>query len=341
MAPDETVDRPADARAPVLRCLLGGVLMGLANLVPGISGGTMLLAAGVYRAFVNGVAEISTLRFRVPTIITLAAIVGAAIVTIALLADVIAPLVVHHRWIMYSIFIGLTLGGVPLLWPLVRPLRIDAIVACAAGIGAMVAMAFIEPGATFGSASGAGRYVLAFLAGAAAASAMVLPGVSGAYLLLILGQYVAILTAIGTLKAAAKGRDLGLAMDAMHIVIPVGVGVLVGVVCVSNLIRMLLARHERLTAGVLLGLVLGAVVGLWPFQEGVAPAVGEPFRGDTVGLVDGALVMLETGRPIIPEDYPTQRFTPGIGQVAGSIALILAGFAAAMGVSHVGGTRKK
>ena len=117
------------------------------------------------------------------------------------------------------------------------------------------------------------------IAGVAGASAMILPGVSGGYLLLLLGQYVPIL-GVGF---ADEGRGLGAGLDAvmaeMGVVIPVGVGVVLGVVVVANALKWLLARFEKATLGALLGLLFGAVVGLWPFQEGVPPEVGDVVKG--------------------------------------------------------------
>ncbi|MDP7573882.1 MAG: DUF368 domain-containing protein, partial [Phycisphaerales bacterium] len=97
-----------------VRCGLGGVLMGLANLVPGISGGTMLLATGVYRRFVDAVARATTFRWSLDVIVTLLVIVAGAGFAIVLGAGIIRDLVHEHRWVMYSLFLGLTLGGVPL-----------------------------------------------------------------------------------------------------------------------------------------------------------------------------------------------------------------------------------
>ena len=112
-----------DVALPILgvRSALGGVLMGLANLVPGISGGTMLLAAGVYPAFIGAIADLSTLRIRMRPIFVVGVIAGSAALAILLLAGWMKDLVIHQRWIMYSLFFGLTLGGVPLVWRLARP----------------------------------------------------------------------------------------------------------------------------------------------------------------------------------------------------------------------------
>ncbi|MDA7903746.1 DUF368 domain-containing protein [Mariniblastus sp.] len=109
------------SKALLLRSVFGGFLMGLANLVPGISGGTMLLASGIYPAFIDALADLTRFRFRVRSIIVMGAVVVSAGIGILLLAGTLKELVVHQRWMMYSIFIGLTLGGIPIVWKLARP----------------------------------------------------------------------------------------------------------------------------------------------------------------------------------------------------------------------------
>jgi putative membrane protein len=313
------------------RGVIGGTLMGLANLVPGISGGTMLLAAGVYTYFVEGIAEVTTLKFRLRNLLTLASIGGAAALAIVLLAGLVKGLVVDHRWIMYSLFIGLTLGGVPVVWRLLRPMNTAAVIGCIAGIGVMALMAIAQPGAAGGSGDRA--YAMLLFAGIAGASAMILPGVSGGYLLLILGQYIPILSAIDAAKTGLQARDWPIVVEAMHVFIPVGLGVVIGVVGVSNLMKMLLARYRKPTLGVLLGLLLGAVLGLWPFQEGVRPLPGDVIKGSV--MTETTLAELD------PEDYPLTRFTPSAGQVAGALGLVLAGFAATVGIAKIGGREEE
>ncbi len=322
-----------------VRAIIGGLLMGLANLVPGISGGTMLLAVGVYPQFIGGIAEVSTFRFRARTILTLGCIVGAALFAVVAFAAPISSLVVSHRWAMYSVFIGLTLGGVPLLWSMLKPADSTVVVASIVGIALMALLTLVEPGGASDGGGNTKAYALLFLAGVAGASAMVLPGVSGAYLLLILGQYVVILSAISAAKQGVIDGDWAAVLDTMHVVIPVGLGVVVGVVGISNLVKMLLARFERATLGFLLGLLLGAVLGLWPFQEGLAPEVGSAFRGDTVAIVDDTLVMATTGREIEPADYPLVYVSPTVGRSLGVLALIAAGFAASWGISRLGAAK--
>jgi len=301
--------------------------MGLANLVPGISGGTMLLAAGVYPQFVAGVAEVTALRFQLRNLLLLASIGGAAVMAIGLLAGVVKSLVVDHRWIMYSLFIGLTLGGVPVIWKQLRAWSRSSVIGCVAGILVMALMAVVHPGAAGGDGV---AYLTLFLAGLAGASAMILPGVSGGYLLLILGQYIVILDAIDMAKTGVQTGDWGTLAASMHVIVPVGIGVVLGIVGVSNLVKLLLERCRRPTLGVLMGLVLGAVIGLWPFQEGVAPAPGDIIRGQI--MTSERIVALD------PEDYPLARFSPSAAQVAAVVGLIVGGFLVTQAVALVGGS---
>jgi putative membrane protein len=314
--------------AAPIRSILGGVLMGLANLVPGVSGGTMLLAAGVYPRFIEAVAEITKLRLKRRYLVTLACVVGSALVAIVSLAGPTKDLVVDHRWIMYSLFIGLTLGGAPIVWKLARPASPAMYAGALVGLLLMIAMAFVAPN---GNGDADSSRTMFLIAGVAGAGAMILPGISGGYLLLLLGQYVPILAAIDDFKRTLTGEggpDLGAAFGAGFVLLPVAIGVGVGVVFISNLVEWALVRHEKPTLGLLLGLLLGAVVGLWPFQQSVEPTVGDVIKGQAVTA--------ETIGEIDQEDWPLERFAPGGVQVAGSLGLIVAGFGATMLIGRIG-----
>lgn len=320
------------------RGAFGGTLMGLANLVPGISGGTMLLAAGIYPRFIHAIGEVTRLRFRRTSLLVLGSVAVAAALAVALCAGPIKDLVVHHRWIMYSLFIGLTLGGVPILWRLVGKPTLRVAVAAVLGIAVMAFLAFGPP---VGDGGGQADPLWMFLAGVAGASAMILPGVSGGYLLLVLGVYVPLLASIDGFVDALRAGDLTtLWALGVTVVAPVGLGVVVGVVGVSNLLEWLLERFEKVTLGFLLGLLLGAVLGLWPFQQGVPPTMGEVLKGQTVIAVEGdVLVYEETGKVIEPEDWPTEIFRPTAGQAAGSFVLIVASFGVTTLVGRLGRER--
>ncbi len=314
----------------VARSLFGGVLMGLANLVPGISGGTMLLAAGIYPDFINALSDVTRFRFRWHSLLVLGCVVAAAGLGILFFAGSLKNAVLDHRWVMYSLFIGLTLGGLPVVWRMVKQTSPSLVVAGVCSFAAMVGLTLLQVNGVMGS--GGSNLFMLFTAGLAGASAMILPGLSGGYLLLLLGQYVPILSAVDQFKEALKARDITAAMDpAFSVLVPVGIGVVAGVVIVGNLLKWLLQRYEKETLGVLLGLLIGSVVGLWPFQQGVAPQAGD--------VVKGQVVTVESIAEIDKEDWPIEYFRPGGTEIAVSIGLVLLGFAITIGVAAFGSTK--
>ena len=312
----------------VSRSIFGGVLMGLANLVPGISGGTMLLAAGIYPRFIDAVANVTRFRFRFQSMLLLGCVVGAAGLSILLLAGTLKDLVVGQRWIMYSLFIGLTLGGLPVVWKLARPASIRLIVSAIVALAVMVCLGVLQATGAVGNSES--NFFMLLVAGLAGASAMILPGVSGGYLLLLLGQYVPILAGIDDFKTALKARDIAALVDpTLSVVLPVGLGVVAGVVLVGNLLQWLLHHFRKATLGALIGLLLGSTVGLWPFQSPVPPKVGDTIKGQ--------LVTVDSIAEIEPDDWQTTYFQPSVAQVGGSLAIVALGFAATLGIAKIGG----
>ena len=362
---------PVAASELVPRGLFGGLLMGLANLVPGISGGTMLLAVGIYPRFIESVARATSLRFDRVTVLTLGSVGVAAVGAIGLLAGTVKGLVIDHRWIMYSIFIGLTLGGVPVVGGLIRDARRSGAGdesgasagnshrgavwgGAAVGFVLMAGLAWFQmQGAGGGSNSG---WLIFLLGGMAGAAAMILPGVSGGYLLLVLGAYVPILGGIDDFRAALSAADVGgLISVGVAVILPVGLGVLVGIAGVSHALRWLLARYELATLGALMGLLVGAVVGLWPFQDVRLPQPGDLIKGQTVEVVVDAQALAQAGVGAIPgqpagtmvrfsesgeaveiEDLPTAVFSPSGGQMGLALTLIILGFGTTTAIGRFG-----
>jgi putative membrane protein len=306
--------------------------MGLANLVPGISGGTMLVAAGIYPRFIRAISEITRFRLRPASLVLLGSVAGGAVVAIVVLADTVVWAVTEHRWIMYSLFIGLTLGGLPLLKRMVGRLSTQVVVGVVLGFGSMTALVLVQGDGSAGAATDDGNALLLLLAGVAGASAMILPGVSGAYLLLVLGQYVPILASIGRVKDAIKAADISAVMAEAGTLAPVAIGVLIGIVGVSNVLRLCLDRFEKPTLGVLMGLLLGSVVGLWPYQRPIDPIVGET-------VIKGTLVTLENIATFEPTDFPVVSYRPALWQPIVSVVLVASGFFVTLLIARLGGGR--
>jgi putative membrane protein len=115
----------------------------------------------------------------------------------------------------------------------------------------------------------------------------------------------------------------------MGVILPVGIGVVIGVVLISNIVSLLLRRARNATLGVLIGLLMGAVFGLWPYRAPVRPHVGDMIRGqliETQAQIDA----------VDPGHWASASFSPSIAMVAGSLALIIVGVLASLAISRLG-----
>jgi len=273
------VGRLKRAPLPVVRSVIGGVLMGLANLVPGVSGGTMILVTGLYDEFISSLADVTRLKFTKRNITFLVIVGCAAVVAVVALAGTLSRAVTLHRSAMFSLFIGLTLGGAPLLIRMLKGITVASVVGVVVGLGIMITVAATKEKPpdkdNIRAATATGEFVINadyprdVAAGALGMSAMVLPGISGAYMLLVLNRYETILASISVGKdyALSLGRD-GNALDFLRVIIPTAIGAVISLVFLSNLLKWMLHRHEKVTLGLLLGILLGSVIGIWPFEAG-------------------------------------------------------------------------
>ena len=267
---------PSIPTPPPHRVVLGGFLMGLANLVPGVSGGTMILAVGLYDRFISAVAELSSLRWSRGMFVFLFLLAAGLAVALVGLAGPAVHMVTHYRWAMYSLFVGMTLGGAPELLRLAFPKpaseqaesKSSAAIALILGFAMMAWIAWSLQGVSLPH-----TFMAFLLMGVVAASSMILPGVSGSYLLLIFGVYDVV---IGSLSSSALKEDL---KGSLMIIGPVVLGAAIGIALLSNVLKVVLARYSKPAHGALLGLLLGSVLGLWPFQEARYPELlDKPLR---------------------------------------------------------------
>src|SRR5690606_39252351 len=123
----------------------------------------------------------------------------------------------------------------------------------------------------------------------------------------------------------------------LQIILPVGLGVAAGVAGVSNLVKIVLVRFPNATLGLLLGLLIGAGAGLWPFQHRVEPEIGATLKGQTVEQVDGILVYDQSGEPVALEDLPKEYFRATPAQAVSAAGLIFAGFTITALIARFGG----
>lgn len=237
------------------RIPLKGFVMGAADVVPGVSGGTMALVLGIYPRFIAALGSLSPKllmpprlldkwkRADLPFLALLGLGIGCAIVS---LAKVIPALIRAYPESMNGLFLGMIVASIAIPLRMVRVW--DAGPVSAAAVGAAVGWLVT----TLTSVAAPDSLQFLFVAGTIAISAMLLPGVSGSFLLLIMGQYARVLDAI-------HERDL--------VVIGVfGAGCALGLLGFSRVLSALLRRAPDLTLATLTGLMLGSCRKLWPFE---------------------------------------------------------------------------
>lgn len=309
------------------RSFCGGLLMGVANVVPGISGGAMLLLVGIYHAFIGAIAQLTGFVFRLRPIVLLGAVGCGAVLAIMLSAGPIKTAIVDYRWQVFSLFIGLRLGAAPVVWKLCKPATPGVWAGVAGGI--VITMALAVP-QYFSSAPGVPLIQGLpgyFVAGLVGASATILPGMDGSYFLMLMGKYVPILSAVDAFKDGLVARDFAAMWAQVPKLMCVALGVGCGLAGVSVALRWLFRKYQKVTAGVLLGIVIGAFGGLWPFRQYVPPAMGQEIRG--------VIVTPENVDTIAKDHWPLAFFTPSLTQTLAAIGLIVVGYVLAILLARI------
>lgn len=270
----------------LIRNVIGGFLMGAADLVPGVSGGTIALVIGIYERLVGSIREGSSalgslLRGRFDEFRRHMADVewlflislGAGILTaIASLASLLEHQLEENPIVMAAGFFGLVVGSVLIAWRLLKqPASRHLVIAAVVGVGLFVLLGLGE------EASVADPSLLAFFgAGALAICAMILPGISGSLILLLIGMYQAVL-------AAVNDRDFGSLGVFM-------VGAIIGLALFSQVLHWALRKHHDDVLAGLVGLMAGSLRVLWPWPEGVeSAALGSPTDDLFPALVAGVI----------------------------------------------------
>ncbi len=255
-----------------------GFCMGTADVVPGVSGGTMAVALGIYRQLLAAITSINTRTLKALLKLDLKgalsklhwrfiASLGTGIVSAVVVMVVglkLPHLVQTQTKLVYAVFFGLVLSSALVLGrriPSWTPIRVLAAVAGAAlGFGVVNMVPADTPDSP----------PFIFMYGVIAISAMLLPGISGSFILLILRKYAYILDSLSELLHG----DLG----ALRVVAPFAVGCLVGLLLFARFLGWLLHKWEHTVMAVLTGLLIGSLWRIWPYQHTEVVVVREKAR---------------------------------------------------------------
>ncbi len=255
--------------------VFNGFLIGIANLIPGVSGGTFALVLGLYDRLILATTNINadtiqiTLRFlrsphnrvcrvnfaeelrRIDAYFLVSIFLG---VSLAILggAQVIQYLLASHPAPTLALFIGLIIPSLSVPWKMMKDRSLSVLLWMLPGI----ALAIL-PVLLISDRSGSDHPVAGFLTGSVAISAMILPGVSGSYIMLVLGEYQIVLSKLANLLEISSLLFLG----------AFSLGCLFGLLAFTRLIRYLLEHKKSSTMSFLIGLILGSFFILWPFKD--------------------------------------------------------------------------
>lgn len=235
-----------------------GFILGVANIIPGVSGGTLAITLGIYQDLIGAISHIfknlkNNLKFLIPLGIGM-------VIAILLGSKVISFSLDNYPLPTTLFFIGLIVGGIPLLTNKVKgkkksPLNIAMFLLT---FSIIIIMTFLNEGNNIVNLSNVTilNIFLLFIVGVVAAATMVIPGISGSFVLMLLGYYKPIVATIGNLT------NFSLLGHNIMILAPFGIGILIGIILIAKLIEYLLKKHETTTYYAILGFVTSSVIGL-------------------------------------------------------------------------------
>lgn len=293
---------------------LKGCAMGMADVVPGVSGGTIAFISGIYEELIESIRSIDLQalkllghgriaecwhhingRFLLPVFAGIA-------VAVFSLARLMTYLLTGHPIAVWSFFFGLIIASALLVARQIGRWNPGVTAALAAGAAVAWWITVVSPAET----PDAWWFVL--ISGAIAICAMILPGISGAFILLLLGKYQYIMQAVGSLNIPVIAIFL--------------VGAVAGIISFSHLLSWLLKRYHDLTVAVLMGFMVGSLNKVWPWKEVVETYADS--HGNLQPLVE---------RNVLPSTFETLRGEPA--QLAWAVALCIIGFLAIYGIEQL------
>jgi len=264
-----------------IKNFIAGIIIGVANIIPGVSGGTMAVVLGIYDRLINAVSlSVKKLKENWKFLLAIGLGAGAGII---LFAKLLTYLLKNFNVPTQFFFIGLILGSIPLVWKKTteqkkfQPINIIPFIIT---LSVMIGMTVLNP--STGEVSEKLTLPLAFIlvgSMAIAAIAMIIPGISGSLILKAIGQYDTVLAAIDR-------------MDILML-IPVAIGVLIGLLAGAKLIAIMLKKFHQGVYSAIFGLVIGSIFVIFPHE----------FRLNLQGFIAIVALVLGGSVPILMEKF--------------------------------------
>lgn len=263
--------------------LLKGLIVGVANIIPGVSGGTMAVVIGIYDKLIGAVSDLRK-DFK-NSVIYLFPIGVGALLGIVLFSHLIEFLLRDFTMPTNIFFLGLILGSIPMIFKRATQKRFEkvSILPFLVCFAVMMLMTFFQNVSDEGSALittlTAGTAIRLVLSATVAAACMIMPGISGSMVMVLLGVYTSVLTAISSMN--------------IPVLIPVAIGVLAGILLGAKVINLCLRRYEQQTYFAILGLIAGSILPIC-FNAGYTPGFQTVLS--VITLVAGTAIAFWMGK---------------------------------------------
>ncbi|HDA6911892.1 TPA: DUF368 domain-containing protein [Staphylococcus aureus] len=241
--------------------ILKGFAMGTSDLVPGVSGGTIALLLGIYNQFIASISGIFSRRFW-PSFTFLIPIIIGMLLAMGSLSNLFNYLLSQHHIPTMFFFGGLIIGIVPYLLKISNyktSFTTKHYMMVIAGIAILIVITLMNNGDKHAGETltlSTGLIIKYFIAGMCASSAMLLPGISGSFMLLVFGVYGTVMLAISEV--------VKLNFTGLPILLAVGFGVLAGFIISSKIIQYFLTHHKLMTFALTIGFVVGSLFAVFP-----------------------------------------------------------------------------
>lgn len=244
----------------MIKNILKGAVIGLANIIPGVSGGTMAVSMGIYDKLIHCVTHIIK-EFKKSVLFLLPIGVGMLVALVGL-SFVIEAAFEHFPAQTNLLFIGLIVGGLPAITKKVKgnTVRVPHMIAALLFFVLVVGMAAL--GDTKGNMAdlsfSALNVVKMFCVGVIASATMVIPGVSGSMVLMLMGYYQPVIETISTFVRALVAFDVPVLLQCCGVLVPMGLGIIVGIVVIAKLIEIIFEKCPLLAYWAIIGLIVAS-----------------------------------------------------------------------------------
>ena len=248
--------------------VLKGIGMGIANVIPGVSGGTIALIVGIFERLINSLKSFNLTAIKLlftgkfkefakytDFVFLFEVLFGVAVAMISV-AKLFKYLFENYPVYIWAFFLGLLLASIFYVGKTVKKWNIWVILAFIVGIGVSLLISFGKP------AQENDNFFYIMLCGAIGASGMILPGISGSYILVLMGDYQ--LVVIEGIDMLTKNP-----MEAMKVILPVMIGVVIGIIAFAHVLAWIFKNYHDITISLLTGFIVGSLPIIYPWKDGI------------------------------------------------------------------------